>query len=248
MYLDLIISDKVKAIIEKTCQFLLENGTEHEEYLLKSKSANDENFGFLFQENPYHIYYKTYWEWLKGPDSATKKFDFYEIINKKQQKAPLIRLESENVIKLENLGINNMNNQNNPIVFNLNPLPQQNNNNFNNMNSKNPSIFNNSNIGNNYGNNFPTMQNNNNNNAGNQIKKKNRWSDSASNQNENANQNNNNNNNPNRPSNFYQPIIQNLNMNTNYSANCYNSQIPTNQIAMKPNIMNQMNVMIFFLL
>lgn len=242
MYLELIISDKVKAIIEKTCQFLLENGSEHEEYLLKSKSVNDENFGFLFQESPYHAYYKTYLEWLKSPDSQNKKFDFYEIIHKKQQKAPLMRLDAEIPPKqIENFNANNQNN--NAMSFNIGQMPIQNNNsNFNIANNKNPQMFNNANnVPPNFNNNFPPIQSAPTNNVGNPIKKKNRWSDSAVNQTEIPNQNQNNNNLLNRPMNYYpQQMMPNMNMNVGgYNTN-YHPQMVNNQ--MIPNIMNQMNV------
>ena len=223
----------------------MENGSEHEEYLLKSKSVNDENFGFLFQESPYHAYYKTYLEWLKSPDSQNKKFDFYEIINKKQQKAPLMRLDAEIPPKqIENFNTNNQ--TNNVMAFNIGQMPKQNNNNsnFNITNNKNPQMFNNANtVPPNFNNNFPPMQpiqNNPTNNVGNPIKKKNRWSDSAVNQTEipNSNQNNNN---INRPMNYYpQQMMPNMNMNVSgYNTN-YHPQMVNNQ--MIPNIMNQMNV------
>lgn len=246
MYLDLIISEKVKAIIEKTCQFLLENGSEHEEYLLKSKSSTDENFGFLFQDNPYHVYYKTYWEWLKNNAEAgnpNRKFDFYEIMNRKQQKAPLMRIETGD--KTESLGPA-QNFQPNPIVYNLTPLSQPqpspinnlNNNNFiNNLSSQNnkvPQNFTPVQVA-------PVTQNNMQNNVTtSQTKKKNRWSESTSNQQpENPAQNNNQNQNT-RPGNFYQ---QNISMNQNYPSNYYNNQIPQNQMVM-PNIMNQITQVI----
>jgi len=215
VYLDLIISDKVKAIIEKTCQFLLENGSEHEEYLLKSKSAHDENFGFLFQENPYHVYYKTYLEWLKTPESNTKKFDFYEIINKKKKPAQMrMDLETPKIENIANLPYIAKSNPNQMLMIpnnNMNMYANANNNlvNTNNFANNNPGLNNNNvpsilipsqNIynSNNSKNNVPSStipsQNVYNSNNGNQpIKKKNRWSDSAVVQNENNNRSDNNN-------------------------------------------------------
>lgn len=52
------ITEKLKSIIEKTCKFLAENGLDHEEYLRKGKSSSDENFGFLFSDSSYYLYYK----------------------------------------------------------------------------------------------------------------------------------------------------------------------------------------------
>ena len=184
-------------------------------------------------------------EWLKSPDSQNKKFDFYEIINKKQQKAPLMRLDAEIPPKqIENFNTNNQ--TNNVMAFNIGQMPKQNNNNsnFNITNNKNPQMFNNANtVPPNFNNNFPPMQpiqNNPTNNVGNPIKKKNRWSDSAVNQTEipNSNQNNNN---INRPMNYYpQQMMPNMNMNVSgYNTN-YHPQMVNNQ--MIPNIMNQMNV------
>ena len=243
MYLDLIISDKVKAIIEKTCQFLLENGSEHEEYLLKSKSAHDENFGFLFQENPYHVYYKTYLEWLKTPEANTKKFDFYDIINKKK-KPPQMRMDLENQ-KIENV-------TNLAYIANSNPnqmtmIPNNNlNNNMNanaNNNLVNTNNFPNINSGLNPSISIPSQNIYNSNNVNQPTKKKNRWSDSAVIQNEN--------NNINRstytqvqgyPQPQQQPLMSNMSLNKNYAA-CYNQQFANNPIVMPnmPNILNQMS-------
>lgn len=239
VYLDLIISDKVKAIIEKTCQFLLENGSEHEEYLLKSKSANDENFGFLFQENPYHIYYKTYWEWLKSSNgNNNKKFDFYEIINIKQRV-----LQAKMEIEKAKIEIPT------PIISNNSIIPQS----INLSNSNNGSNnFQNTNSGMNTNNNPQYYQPQNNlinqtpiNNPS-QPKKKNRWSDSTVIHNENNNTIINNNTRPlqgYQNSQLQQPLLMNgIPMNITYpTANCYSQSIHNNPMGI-PNLMNQMNV------
>lgn len=155
MYLDLIISDKIKAIIEKTCHFLIENGSEHEEYLLKTKSSNDENFGFLFPENPYHIYYKSYLEWLKTSDSQNKKFDFLENIKKSQQKNPIMKED----------------------IFSVNQIPPQN---ATNINTTGASEQNQNNKNNSSQANYNQTQATNNFNTGvSATKKKNRWSESV---------------------------------------------------------------------
>lgn len=143
---------------------MLENGSEHEEYLLKTKTANDENFGFLFPENPYHNYYKTYLEWLKSPDSQTQKFDFLEIL-KKTQKLPQMKEENPQ----------------------LKSLPIQNNANFNDtsmgFNKNNTSIMRNLNNPSVQQAQINNINNNFNNNGNNTTKKKNRWSESANPQN-----------------------------------------------------------------
>lgn len=143
---------------------MLENGSEHEEYLLKTKTANDENFGFLFPENPYHSYYKTYLEWLKSPESQTQKFDFLEIL-KKSQKIPQPKEENPS----------------------LKPISMQNNSNLNEaslgLNKNNTTIMRNlNNLGVQQGQ-INNINSNFNNNGNATTKKKNRWSESANPQN-----------------------------------------------------------------
>lgn len=82
---------------------MAENGS-HEEYLLKSKTSSDENFGFLFKDNMYHPYYKALLDFMKSPESKNKMFEYRPAIY--EYKPPI-----EQTIE------NNNQNQSQPSIF-----------------------------------------------------------------------------------------------------------------------------------